>query len=216
MVAYQCVSTNDNHKGMVRGCAFSEDCETVASCGDDKTVRLYAVPSMKETGVLRGHTEQVFTVSFSPDNETLATGGFDNTLQLWNYRTKQKLHSWALGAHVFACDFGPRGFISACGDDMVISIFHVASKKLAATLVGHTSPAFSCDFHPDKMVIISGSHDNTIRVWDQNAAMKDYGVSGQDMRALSPSSQSPKRSASPPKSPRGTPEPHPTRATVIL
>ena len=78
---------------------------------------------------------------------------------------------------MFACDFGPRGFISACGDDMVISIFHCNSKKLVATLVGHTSPAFSCDFHPDKLEIVSGSHDFSIRIWDQYKAMYDFGYS---------------------------------------
>jgi len=167
LVEYACIATATGHKGRVRGCGFSDDCKTAASCGDDKTVRLYDVPSMKETAVLRAHTEQVFCVSFAPDNETMATGGYDDTLRLWNYKTRQNTHTWNTAAHVFACDFGPRGFLSSCGDDMIISLYHVSQKKLAAQLVGHTSSTFSCDFHPNKLEIISGSHDKTMRVWDQ-------------------------------------------------
>jgi len=172
-----CLSSRTSHEGKVHGCSFAADCSTVVSCGDDMTVRLYSVPDMAEGLVLRGHKDKVFTTAFGPDNETLASGGFDNTLKLWNWKTGQQLHSWAMQACVFSCDFGPRGFLSACGDDMAISIFHVNSQKLVATLVGHTARAASCDFHPHKLEILSASHDTTIRIWDQNNAMKDFGYS---------------------------------------
>jgi len=199
LVEYACIATATGHKGRVRSCSFSDDCKTAASCGDDKTVRLYDVPSMKETAVLRAHTEQVFCVSFAPDNETMATGGYDDTLRLWNYKTRQNTHTWNTAAHVFACDFGPRGFLSSCGDDMIISLYHVASKKIIASLVGHTSSTFSCDFHPTATVVISGSHDKTIRVWDQAEAMKEHGNS--DMKISSMMANNATESQPPSKSP---------------
>ena len=56
------------HRDAVSGLAFSPDGRTLASAGDDRTVRLWDMRTHKPLGApLRGHGDAVKSVAFSPD-----------------------------------------------------------------------------------------------------------------------------------------------------
>ncbi|MFN2461469.1 MAG: helicase-related protein, partial [Candidatus Velthaea sp.] len=66
------------------GVAFSADARTLASAGDDGTVRLWDARTHKQLATpLTGHTDLVFDVAFSPDGRTLASASADKTIRLW-------------------------------------------------------------------------------------------------------------------------------------
>jgi WD40 repeat protein len=67
--------------------AFSPDGHTLASGGDDQTIRLWNLTAPAHSSPLgqplTGHTDTVKTVAFSPDGHTLASGSADSTARLW-------------------------------------------------------------------------------------------------------------------------------------
>jgi WD40 repeat protein len=74
----------DAHSLPVYAFAFTPDCRTLATGGDDGDVRLWEVASGRERLVFRAHDTGVTSASFSPDGGRLVTAGCDRTALVWN------------------------------------------------------------------------------------------------------------------------------------
>lgn len=126
------------HKAGVRQIAFSPDSRTLAAGGFDNTLSLYDLKSRKLTATGVGHTGGINSVAFTSDGQRLVTGGLDNTIRVW----------WT-----------PATAIPA--DQQPVPTF-----SPFAILQGHTNWVLSIAVSKDGRTIVSGSRDNSARLWD--------------------------------------------------
>jgi WD40 repeat protein len=95
------------------------------------------------------HSGTIWSVAFSPDGTKIVSGSNDKTIKVWDSGAPRALKSPHLGQN--------RRLLSCLADKLGL-----LSEKMNAHSQCITSVAFS----PDGTKIVSGSYDQTIKVWD--------------------------------------------------
>jgi U3 small nucleolar RNA-associated protein 15 len=87
------LKTWNEHKQPVWATRFSPaDSTTLMSASDDKTVRLWDLPSQRSVVTLVGHDDYVRSGTFLPgySSNLLVSGSYDGTVRIWDPRTAGK------------------------------------------------------------------------------------------------------------------------------
>jgi WD40 repeat protein len=164
--------------------AFSPDGTTVATGGDDKTVRLWDVATGRLTATLAGHAQVVSRVVFSPDGTTLASVSnsgvkVEETVRLWDVAAATARpplvtgHRGGITAVAFSPDgttLATAGFGSFWGGSKAIRLWDLATGTLTATMTGAGGVAEHLAFSPDGRMLASvgrsGGVGKAVWLWD--------------------------------------------------
>ena len=97
----------------MRCAEFSPDGRLVASCGDDKTIKLWDAQSHGCVHTFYDHAAQVCSVKFHPDGTCLASASADSTIRLFDARTFQLLQQYEAPSSGVVTDlqFHPSGSV---------------------------------------------------------------------------------------------------------
>lgn len=127
-------------------------------------------------------TDNINTVAFNPDGTQALVASEDGDIRIYNTETAQlvgdlKTEGHPLDVATFSHD-GTHIAMGDCaevetsdaGDNVCIAgdvvVYDVESGDILQTLSGHTTDVVSVAFSPDDTMIISGSTDETARVWN--------------------------------------------------
>lgn len=82
----------EGHRGSVQGCAFAPDGKTLATAGDDGTIRLWDLATGKERLRLSIEWGKFHSVAFSPDGRQLVSSSSDCWIRFWDIAAGKELH----------------------------------------------------------------------------------------------------------------------------
>lgn len=179
---------------------FSQDGASVAVGHRDGAVRLWRAATGEVLLHLAGSTGLIFTQALSRDGRLLATGGREGHLSLWRLPEGEldQVVETDAGA-IRSLAFSPDGkLLASCHEDLAIRLWAIDAQgrvQLQRTLLGHTQPIWSIAFgpafpeqpdevrgisrHETRQLLVSGSSDQTVRVWDAETGQTLYRLCGQ-------------------------------------
>jgi WD40 repeat protein len=170
----QKVGTLGTHEREIRGLVFSKDGERLASTSSNGDVKLWDAKRLEEKREPRLIRARVpgpgLNVAFSPDGRRLATGGEENTVKIWDLQNdREPLTLRGHHGEVYTLAFSPDEagrWVASAGEDSAVKIWDSHTGKLVRSFRGHTGLVTSLAFSPDGRLLVSGSRDTTVKVWD--------------------------------------------------
>jgi WD40 repeat protein len=116
---------------------------------------------------IKQHDGPVKGVAFAPNGATLATASADTTVKVWDLRAfsprMQPIDVFQHGDAVEKVIFSPIGTLISCSIDGMVRLLHRGETII---LRGHTDEVNAIAQSPDGQLLVSGGHDQTIRLWD--------------------------------------------------
>ncbi|KAM0828010.1 hypothetical protein ACQ4PT_067830 [Festuca glaucescens] len=172
------------HADAVSGVAASADGRLLFSVSWDRTLKVWAVPSLRCLQSLPAHDDAVNAVAVAPD-DTAYTGSADRRVRVWaprpasEHKTKKPVyylvatlsrHTAAVNALAVAC--GGQMLYSGGNDRCVVvweredSAGHMVA---IGALRGHRKAVLSVACAGNDGLVVSGSADQTVRAWRREA-----------------------------------------------
>ena len=168
----------EGHQGIVWNTGWNPQGNCLASCGEDKTIRLW---QRNENGwvctsiLADGHQRTVRSVSWSPCGKLIASASFDATCSIWDktgsessnfectatlegHENEVKCIAWSISG----------SFLATCSRDKSVWIWEVGEDddfECAAVLNAHTQDVKKVCWHPHADIVASASYDNTIKMF---------------------------------------------------
>jgi len=147
---------------------YSPDGRLFATNGGDGSATLWDALTGMPRLVLRGHDQEVLSLSFSADGKRLATGSFDTTAIVWDTATGRKLLT--LSGHTSAVRdvaFSPDGsHIATASFDGTAAIWDSSTGKQLREIRGHQGLVLGVAFSQDGTRLATSSTDGTAKIWD--------------------------------------------------
>lgn len=112
-------------------------------------------------------------LTFNPkDSNTFASAGLDGMIKVWSLGSP--VPNFTLEGHGKGVNFvdyyhgGDKPYLISCADDNLVKIWDYQNKNCVQTLEGHNQNVNFASFHPNLPIILSGSEDGTVRIWNSD------------------------------------------------
>lgn len=161
-------------KFVVTSLQFDDD--KIVSGADDSHINIYCTATGKKRMTLEGHEGGVWALQYI--GHTLVTGSTDRRVRVWDMGTGKCTHIFSGHTSTIRCLLITGPFIVSGSRDSTLRVWKLPDPKneeghfygnevnpyFVHALVGHRQSVRAIAAHQNTLV--SGSYDNTVRVWD--------------------------------------------------
>lgn len=153
--------------------AFSPDGATLATCGIGDKVRLWDIASGEQLWESDA-VDACLSLSFDPTGKTLAYGGRYGSVGVLDATTGVEIVKLITsGTPVGDIAFSHDGIVlAAASDDSLVHLWQVTDPTTGEgyssidELTGHNDYVNGVAFSPDDSLLLTGSHDTSVRIWN--------------------------------------------------
>jgi len=157
-----------------RTVVFSPDGSRLTVAGRNGVIRIWDVSTGAKIVDIDGHRRRVRSLAFSPTGLRLASAGEGRFLRIWNSETgKLEVAIQHIPTKTLAIVFTAEDQLATGGSDNVVYHWDLQRRAARYQLVGHTGSVASLACDRGQGVLVSGSFDTTIRLWNLNAMARD-------------------------------------------
>ncbi|TLD35666.1 periodic tryptophan protein-like protein 2 [Venturia nashicola] len=157
------------HYDSMNSITYSPSGQHIITCADDGKIKVWDVNSGFCVVTFTEHSSGVTACEFAKRGNVLFTASLDGSVRAWDLIRYRNFRTFTapkrLGFSSLAVD--PSGEVVCAGshDSDSIHIWSVQTGQLLDQLAGHEGPISTVAFTPDGTTLISGSWDNTVRLW---------------------------------------------------
>ena len=166
------LKTWKDHKQPVWVTKFSpSDPTSIFSASDDRTVRLWDLPSESSQRTFVGHTDYVRSGGYMPGSLASAglvvSGSYDSTVRLWDPRVENKsAMTFKMGAPIEDVLPMPTGTTVLAAADNKIAVLDIVAGKPLHMIQNHQKTVTSLALASDGERLLSGALDGHMKVFE--------------------------------------------------
>jgi WD40 repeat protein len=153
----------------VLGFPFGPPVVMLASCGADKFVKVFEVPSGKLVKSFEGHTHHVMDVGWKGDGKVLASGGADNVVKVWDFekgeqlRTINNAHTKQVTRIIFV---GATNQLLTVSGDQSLKMWNVDGGQSIRNFGTGGDYLYAVSVSPDGQLVAAGGQEGIVRVYN--------------------------------------------------
>jgi U3 small nucleolar RNA-associated protein 13 len=170
----QAVAAVAAHMKDINAVAVAPNDSVVASASQDRTVKIWQLPSLVPVLTLKGHKRGVWSVAFSPVDKAVATASGDKTIKLWSLADGACLRTFeGHVASVLRVDFLSSGTqLLSAGGDGLMKLWNLRTTECVNTFDAHDDKVWALTLGGKSgEVAASGGADGGLVIWEDCTAL---------------------------------------------
>ena len=146
---------------------ITPDGEKIVSGSVDETIKVWDLVTGQQLLTLTGHLSFISSLAITPDGEKIISGSADKTIKVWDLVTGQQLLTFS-SIYPIALAITHDGTKVVSGGSSGIQVWDLAIAKelFIPSFCTHATSVNEIVITPDGNHLISGSQDDTIKIWN--------------------------------------------------
>ncbi|KAK3723325.1 hypothetical protein QZH41_014395, partial [Actinostola sp. cb2023] len=173
---FRLTHTVNAHSMPVSGLALHPRKQVLATVSDDRSWKMWAIPSGEIIMTGEGHKDWISDCDFHPGGARLATSSGDSSIKIWDFSKAECVTTFSDHTHaVWSCSWHTGGdFLASCSMDSTSKIWDLNRyniERCRFTLRGHADSVNSIVFLPYSNTLLTSSADKTLSLWDARTGL---------------------------------------------